>query len=280
MKNSSFARRARRGFTLVELLVVIGVIALLAGIAFPVFSRAREGGRRTVCQSNLKQLGLAFAQYMNDKGRYPGAASFRKWGDGGHWVAGTNLQNLADLSAPHDVFPANCDDTNTCNKAQIENGALFPYIRSTAVFVCPSNRDAEFKKLTYSMNCALQYMGEARIKAPAEIVLLVDEEKANDGFFFAVDDENKYPNKLIVPGAESTDKLSEIHNGGSNLLFVDGHAKFFPFKTFVLDDSPVGLTNKGKTDGNPRFHDKAFGTYGSYSVPGVTSDACGVKLVP
>lgn len=59
MKNKS-------AFTLIELLVVISIIALLAAILFPVFSRARENARRSSCQSNLKQIGLSFIQYTQD----------------------------------------------------------------------------------------------------------------------------------------------------------------------------------------------------------------------
>ncbi len=56
----------RRGFTLIELLVVIAIIAILAAILFPVFARAREKARQSSCLSNVKQLMLAHAQYMQD----------------------------------------------------------------------------------------------------------------------------------------------------------------------------------------------------------------------
>ncbi len=56
----------RRGFTLIELLVVVAIVSILAAILFPVFSQVRENARRTVCESNLKQLGLAWLMYAND----------------------------------------------------------------------------------------------------------------------------------------------------------------------------------------------------------------------
>jgi prepilin-type N-terminal cleavage/methylation domain-containing protein/prepilin-type processing-associated H-X9-DG protein len=67
-----FRTSARRGgFTLLEMLVVVAIISILAGLAFPVITKARESARNAQCQSNLRQLSLATLQYRETNGSYP-----------------------------------------------------------------------------------------------------------------------------------------------------------------------------------------------------------------
>jgi prepilin-type N-terminal cleavage/methylation domain-containing protein/prepilin-type processing-associated H-X9-DG protein len=72
-----FPSRARRAFTLVELLVVIGIIAVLASLLMPALARARRQAQISQCASNLRQLGIAVTAYLVDnKGKFP------QYGDG------------------------------------------------------------------------------------------------------------------------------------------------------------------------------------------------------
>ena len=89
---------SKKAFTLIELLVVIAIIAILAAILFPVFGRARENARRTSCLSNLKQLGLGFAQYSQDfDERFPNLSGEN--GRGVPIVLGPYVQKVAGTYA-------------------------------------------------------------------------------------------------------------------------------------------------------------------------------------
>lgn len=62
----SRVRRCHRAFTIVELLIAVGIIFVLAGLLFPAFGSARERGQESVCMGQLRQIGHAFDMYLSD----------------------------------------------------------------------------------------------------------------------------------------------------------------------------------------------------------------------
>ena len=135
MTQTSAPIPARRGFTLIELLVVIAIIAILAAILFPVFAKAREKARQISCASNLKQIGIATMQYVqdNDETYYP--HRFNCDANGSPTTGGAAGVCAAYTSGGYNI-------TSWDSNAQWRIYWMYmiqPYVKSLAVFKCPSN---------------------------------------------------------------------------------------------------------------------------------------------
>ena len=132
--------RSRSGFTLVELLVVIVIMAMLMGLLVPAVIGARESARQAKCINNQKELGLAVIQYETSKDRFPGYVNrFGAVADPLSWVA----MVLADLGRA-DLW----QEVRGGNIAAVAN------IRIEQL-VCPSDLEWENEpaRLSYLANC-------------------------------------------------------------------------------------------------------------------------------
>jgi len=240
----------RRAFTLIELLVVIAIIAILAAILFPVFARARENARRASCQSNLKQIGLGFAQYSQDYDeKIPGV------------FLGDDVvvsQFVADSNAYH---------------AAIWADALQPYVKSTQVFRCPSSNfvttpDANrpggppfyagsgVNRAQMSYGAPMGYNGLTPVgttegpmceTAAACVRSIVEFSNTAETLLIG-----EYPNVELnnaiymwLYSGEPTHRPSAIHFDGSNVLFADYHVKWM---------KPEKINGPGGSSNTPSYY--------------------------
>ena len=196
-------RAPRRGFTLLELLVVIALVALLASLLLPSLARAKASAQRTICLSHIRQLGAAAAVYAADAGRLPSILQ---------WLYATGASN--DLAS----------------------GALYPYLRTKAVYLCPTDK-AELdqsppagsgspgRQHSYLMNCMICHAHDfSGCVAPPQTIMFLEGTNQTPRASPSLSGlaPAPYPPPTLPPPLSS---LGFRHRGRGNLLMMDLHTE-------------------------------------------------------
>jgi prepilin-type N-terminal cleavage/methylation domain-containing protein/prepilin-type processing-associated H-X9-DG protein len=230
-------RARRNGFTLLELLVVIGIIALLSGLLLPALARSRAKAGSLACMGNAKQLTLACLLYAADTDdRLP-------YNVGGGRGTPVPPQTL-DLNWVNNTMSWELDSDNT-NTAFMARSPLARYVPGALTsFTCPSDhvlspvqrRAGWLRRVrSYSMNAMVgnagptmyrgtnlnnpdyrQFLKLSDIRDPANIFVFLDEhpDSINDAYFLNLADDLVW-----------VDLPASYHNGAASFSFADGHVE-------------------------------------------------------
>ena len=227
-KRRTNAQKGFRGFTLIELLVVIAIIAILAAMLLPALGRAKQKAQCISCINNERQLAIGWLLYTDDfQNKLVGNIGYGTTNNS--WVGG-NMQTLSD----------------TTNAALIQNGLLFPYIKSTGVYKCPGNQKNMLRGITMShcmgWNLTIPYFKvytkASQMSRPSNLYVTIDEDdnSINDGIMAMA----------IVPNLNNAlqilDYPATYHGLSGGMSFADGHAEIKNWKGIGKEPVPYSFS--------------------------------------
>lgn len=209
-------RPHRSGFTLVELLVVIGIIALLISIVIPTIGRARDMGTRVGCANNLRQIMLAVKTYSMDwEGYIPyaenhGSSGASPWTGAGWLYQAARLSTIADFK-----------------QDQVKYGVLWKYLNTYDVYHCPADTPPYLGGTTrnthqmasYMMNDAASGNGAAVTSQAPSLRL---GRMQTDGIAFWEADETRGGDMWDDETNRPNNGLTARHGKGATLIRFDG----------------------------------------------------------
>jgi prepilin-type N-terminal cleavage/methylation domain-containing protein/prepilin-type processing-associated H-X9-DG protein len=218
MKGTNMEKK--RGFTLIELLVVISVIAVLMAILMPSLNKAKEAGKRSACEGNLKNLGYAWYMYADDyddricSGRLGGAP-------GGAYMAWCGDASNSQTQVR----------TKEQQEAAIRNGVLFSYIKTLSAYRCSTAVRGEYESYSIvdGMNGEGYDLTQAEKAIPGLICKNRNEIKRPANRIVFLDEGYITPSSFAVRYSKEYwyDIPAIRHGGGTTFSFADTHVEHY-----------------------------------------------------